>query len=389
MSTTERLGEVKRQHYVPRMLLRNFSKDGTRISLVVDGKRIDGTSIKNQCQEDYFYGADNIMEKSFGNSEAKMASFLGDLAPSRFVNLTDDDLRELQLFLAYQYHRTRGAAEHLSKFLGSFLAEAVKGTALLNKGVDTRGDLEDVEVRFKNAQNEALWVGTKLMPVITDLSVKLISTDRAPGFVIADNPVVAYNQFAEHHPILTHYPTSTNLAHKGLQLFLPLSPGMLLALFDGGTYQYGGNGFVCKAGPADVAFMNRMQAVNAMSSFYFHEDRMDASSLSKLVDVRARHPSIYSKKTVTSPMTRKPDGTVSQFVITHFAQLRLGAKLSFVRTIDGHSYEDYEGPSVPPRSWELIKVAEQFGKLLEEEVAEARATRATATASTESASETR
>lgn len=73
---TEKLSETKRQHYVPRMLLRNFTKDGKRISLIVDGKRIDGASIGKQCYGDYFYGSDNVMEKSFSDSEAKMLAFL-------------------------------------------------------------------------------------------------------------------------------------------------------------------------------------------------------------------------------------------------------------------------------------------------------------------------
>jgi len=102
----EKLGETKRQHYVPRMILRRFSKDGKRISLVVAGKRIDGASIGKQCYGDYFHGSDNVMEKSFADSEAKMASFLGDLAPARFANLTDEDVHELRMFLAYQYIRT-------------------------------------------------------------------------------------------------------------------------------------------------------------------------------------------------------------------------------------------------------------------------------------------
>jgi hypothetical protein len=61
----ERKGKTKRQHYVPRMILRNFSRDGKRISLVTGGKRIYNTGLRDQCQEDYFYGADQIMEESF------------------------------------------------------------------------------------------------------------------------------------------------------------------------------------------------------------------------------------------------------------------------------------------------------------------------------------
>lgn len=69
------------------MILRNFSNDGKRICLILDGERVDGASIGRQCQEDYFYGSDNILEKSFAKEEDKLAAFLGDLSPERFFTL--------------------------------------------------------------------------------------------------------------------------------------------------------------------------------------------------------------------------------------------------------------------------------------------------------------
>ena len=370
----ERKGETKRQHYVPRMILRNFSKDGKRISLVVDGKRIDDVSLRDQCQEDYFYGADQVMEKSFADGEAKMAAFFGDLAPERFANLSDEDVHQLRLFVAYQHARTRGAAEHLSKFTGAFAKQTLRDSLILNKNTEiTPEDLESVEIGIQRAQNEAIWLAAKTNPVLFDMNVKFITTARTPGFIIADHPVVAYNQFAEHHPILSRYPTATGLALKGLQLFMPLSPSMVLAVFDPSTYEYGGKSSVCKAGPADVAHLNRMQAVNAHSCFYFDDRRMNDAALDNLAETRRQHPSVYEKHVATSPMIQRQDGTMSRFVAVHHTEVRVGAKLSFIRTIDGHSYEDYEGPSVPIRSREVMEFANAYGKMLEEEVAKRRA----------------
>ncbi|WP_438033735.1 DUF4238 domain-containing protein [Sorangium sp. So ce204] len=373
---SERKGETKRQHYVPRMILRNFSKNGKRLSLFIDGKRIDRASLRDQCQEDYFYGADQVMEKSFAEEEGKMATFFGDLAPERFAILRDEDVHRLKLFVAYQHARTRGAAEHLSKFTGAFAKQTLRDSLVLNKSTEiSPEDLESVEIGIKGAQHEAIWLAAKTHPILLDMNVKFITTARTPGFVIADHPVVAYNQFAEHHPILSRYPTSTGMALKGLQLFLPLSPSMVLAVFDPSTYEYGGKSSVCKAGPADVAHLNRMQAVNAYSCFYFDDRRMTDAALSDLEQARAKHPSVYEKHVATSPMIRREDGKMSRFIVVHHAEVRVGAKLSFIRAIDGHSYEDYKGPSVPIRSREVMDFAELYGKKLEEEVAKRRAAR--------------
>lgn len=373
---SERKGETKRQHYVPRMILRNFSTDGKRISLVVDGRRIDGGGLRDQCQEDYFYGSDQVMEKSFADSERKMAAFFGDLAPERFESLSDDDVYQLRLFVAYQHARTRGAADHVSKFTGAFAKQILRDSLALNKETEIGPeDLERIEIGIANAQHQAIWLAAKTNPILSDMSVKFIATARTPGFIIADHPVVAYNQFAEHHPILSRYPTATGLALKGLQLFLPLSPSMVLAVYDPSTYQYGGKASVCTAGPADVSHLNRMQAVNARSCFYFDGRRMNDAALVDLERIRTGHASVYEKHVATSPFIRREDGKMSRFVAVHHTEVRVGAKLSFIRTIDGHTYEGYDGPSVPIRSREVMEFANAYGKMLEEEVAKRRAAR--------------
>ena len=119
-----------------------------------------------------------------------------------------------------------------------------------------------------------------------------------------------------------------------------------------------------------------MQAVNALSCVYFLEGGLDEQALSDLVSTRKYHPSIYKKQALLGAIIDEPDGTNGQFIIHTNAQLRLDAKLSFVRTIDGHSYEDYEGASVPPRSWEPLKLAEKWGKILEQKVLDDRVKKA-------------
>jgi hypothetical protein len=154
---SERKGATKCQHYVPRMILRNFSRDGKRISLVVNGKCIDGASLRKQCYEDYFYGSDNVMEKAFADEEGKMSTFFGDLAPERFASLRLEDVHRLRMFVAYQHARTKGAAEHLSKFAGALAKTALKSTLALNKDAKFGPkDLDKVEIGIQNAQNEAL-----------------------------------------------------------------------------------------------------------------------------------------------------------------------------------------------------------------------------------------
>jgi hypothetical protein len=346
-------GTTKRQHYVPQMILRRFSRNETTTSLLVlsTGKIVESAPINRQCYEPYFYGADQGIEQVFAEEEGKIARHLGDLSAERLNAFSDDVLRDLVRFVYYQQARTRAAAEHLSNFTTAFIKSAARTTAKLNKA--TNFDHRKLEsIRLRNAQNQSVLTATKMTPILLDLALKFVVTDRTPGFVIGDHPVVAYNQFAEHHPVLQHYPTLTGLALKGLQLFMPLSPSVMVAIYDPATYEYGGKSRICRAGPQDVRFLNQMQAVNAPD----------------LIRVRRAHPSHFTKNVSEGAVTQSESGEPRQFVIVTHRDIKVGAKFSFIRTLDFRSYEDHRGPTIPTRSPELVELTEQYRDFVEEKM---------------------
>jgi hypothetical protein len=69
-----------------------------------------------------------------------------------------------------------------------------------------------------------------------------------------------------------------------------------------------------------------------------------------------------------SPIVFEPqaDGRERIGVAVTFVDVRVGAKLSFIRPTDGHSYVNYEGPTVPPRSVKQVALARAFGEYLEQ-----------------------
>lgn len=363
-------GETKRQHYVPRMILRNFSTDSVTTGLLVlaTGKRVEAAPIGRQCYEPYFYGSDQIMERSFAAEEAKVAGYLGDLSDAKLESIPQRAFDRLKLFVHYQYARTRAAAESLSNHAGAFADSILRGTAELNSDDKLRDALDHVHIGLTNAQHLAIWNAAKTTPLMLDLAVKFIRNATDAGFVIGDHPVVAYNQFAEHHPRLRRFPTSTGLALKGLQLFMPLSPDVALAIYDPSTYRYGTESRGVEAKDTDVRSLNEMQAINAWECVFFAGTRTDNSALEELVQARRAHPPRFAKPVAESPFVRRRDGRISRFVIVANMDIKIRARLSFARTIDTTSYQDYEGPTVPLRSTALVEFAERYGEYLEEGV---------------------
>lgn len=370
----EKKGTTKIQHYVPQMILRKFSQNRAATSLMVldKGLRVPSATVKHQCCEDYFYGDDQIMEKSFAKEEDKLAHHLGDLSVAKLEGIPDSVMAELVNFVHYQHARTRGAAEHLNRFTDALAKSVLRGTFELNRDSSIRPqELDRVEIGLNKAPNQSLLLAAKTLPLMRDMQVKFISTQRTPGFLIADHPVVAYNHFAEHHQRLRHFPGATGFARKGLQLFMPLSPSVTLAIYDPTTYQYGGSSRVCRAGPHDVQYLNQMQVINAFRCVFFDQNRIDEATLDGLLTARSNHPSMYTKDAVESDYIQRDDGRIGRLVAVNHPDLRVGAKLSFIRLIDGHSYDGCD--EIPIRSQKHVALAMRYAEFLDEKVKERRA----------------
>ncbi len=361
---SEKKGETKRQHYVPRMILRNFSEDGKRLSLAANGRIIHEAALSKQCYEDYFYGEDNVVEKGFAEEEGRVAAILGDLDLERLSALDNGDLYQLKKFVHYQYARTRGAAEKLNRMTSSLVKSLLRTSARVNGAASpfTEADVAEVSVGLKRAQDMNLAQAVKSLPILLDMEVAfLTAANRSEGFVISDHPVVLYNRFAESHPRFGRWPAGAGgVASKGAQLYMPLSPDVTLALFDPSSYAYAAKRRTCRARPSDVMTLNRMQAINAMHCYYFNRNRFGATTAGSLAAARAGHPSIYDSSVHEGPFVPTGEDKASQFVAIGGTGIRLDAGLSFVSVTCHDSYDGYDFAMLPIRSPEVFQFTEDY-----------------------------
>jgi hypothetical protein len=357
---TDKKFETKRQHYVPRLLLRKFSDDGKSISLAMldSGKIVSNASIKGQCYEDYFYGDDGVMEKSFEREETLVGGYFAELSAARLESLGHDVHDNLRRFVHYQHMRTLAAATALSDGFSAFIKTAF-APALESHGLP-HDALDHVRIELTNPQSEVLWSALCSTPLLEDLAVRFIMTSGTTGFVISDHPVVAYNQFAQMHPKFRHYPFTTGLPDKGLQMFLPLSPHVVLAVYDPGTYESSASQIVSHASKEDVELLNMMQALNGLECLYFNEKHFLSRRLRKLLRGREAHGRAGEARATAGEMRESPDGTMRQTVVTMRKEIRLGAGLSCFRTTDSHLYEGYDVAVLPARSPELVAFTEFY-----------------------------
>src|SRR6266478_4102532 len=119
------MAEHKRQHYVPRYYLTNFSPDGGKsigIFNLSQRKVIPSGGLYTQCYEDYFYGKDPKLEKALAtgiegpNSLTLKQIIKDDKLP---VSKTED-YAGLLVFMILQSARTLSSNEEGEELVREF-----------------------------------------------------------------------------------------------------------------------------------------------------------------------------------------------------------------------------------------------------------------------------
>lgn len=255
------MADNKRQHFVPKYILRHFSTDASakRINLfhIPSKKLIRGASLREQCYQDYFYGDDLEVERNLSVIEGAQANLIRELIQSKRVS--GFELSEIPLFLAMQYGRTlRSAEDQNDRF------EAL--AKLYLSGSFDEDDLRHVRIRVENSPMLSTAIAIKTSPLLYDLKQILIENKTKIPFAISDHPVIVTNWFCRRNFPSNH---GTGLATAGLQILMPISPRFSLMLLDAGTYRIADKlGHVLLTKGKDVHGLNALQWLNADKVIY-------------------------------------------------------------------------------------------------------------------------
>lgn len=264
------MGEKKKQHFVPRFYLKNFSWNSDRksIGVLAIGSQtyVQRASLKNQACQDDFYGEDATIENAFAILETAAADIISRMISSRTVP-------------------KEGSKEHLH--LLTFVVSLAMRTRLqadaVNEGADKlfktvygndpriKGRLGQFTIRSRNASALALGELERAVVVSMDLGYKLLTNDTCHKFLTSDNPVVKHNQFLRNRvPVGSH----VGFSCKGLQMLLSTDPRTCLIFFDKDVYRVGNKKeySVAISNLDDVDEINRFQCINADKALYFNHE---------------------------------------------------------------------------------------------------------------------
>ena len=260
------MASKRKHHYVPQFYLRLFQSAPKRIHLYDLGSMEPRRSIgiRGQCYGQYFHGKDGYLEDELAEAERILSRTLQRVVESQQLPLQgSEDHRGLLAFAGLQQLRTQ-------KRVAGFGRIVDKTDKIIERA---SGNIDDAPANLVPKHTDLVMTSLSMLPEVLqsmdDLKSHLV-VSRHEGFITSDAPVYIYNQYCE--GISDRGVTS--LTGRGLQMFLPLSPSLMLILYDGGTYKIRSSaerssGRSIRGDVSDIGQLNLLQLLSAERNVYF------------------------------------------------------------------------------------------------------------------------
>jgi hypothetical protein len=319
---------TKNQHYVPRVLLRNFAINDKVATY--DLKRSQSRSnqhIDHVCSGRYTYDRDNGIENILSNELESPAG----IALKQLLEENVDVRRpptELLTFFLVQRARTREALDQTVAFVQSGFNALIDEIYERNGWEGRQASFVLTDNRDQKAAVLSYGVLNSFLdtPLISDLAGCLLRNTGSEEFIVSDHPVFQMNLYLQN----TDDPRNASIAARGAQFFLPISPTLTYCLYDAKIYAYRGHSGcgVIEVGDADVRLLNLYQVINARELLVARSECM-RGGLEDLAQNKARFERVSVDTVRSSPYV--VDGESRSMQMTSLRLPNVNSLPSFVR----------------------------------------------------------
>ena len=225
-------GTPQVQHYVPKFILRSFGTGRRRSQVFVYDKHEDRvflSSIANMAAERRFYDIEvddktASLEPLLSDLESEASVLIATIRSKQSIGfLSDEDRVVLSNFLAVQMLRTRQQREILRDFDESLRHQMKRRGIELDDIPDFR-PLTDQDIKLMSMR--MLLRPEQFAAHLITKSWVLLSSPQPGAFFCSDNPVALQNTEQS-----TYLGGNLGLAVPGIEIYFPLSPKLVLALY--------------------------------------------------------------------------------------------------------------------------------------------------------------
>jgi hypothetical protein len=277
--------DKKNQHYIPKFYLRNFSYQNNDKQIGLYNLNTEffysTASLKHQGSRNFFYGIDGKIEDALSHIEPRFASLLKKII--QLQNLPKaNTLEQLDLlfFVGVTDLRNPVRIENTQNIWEEMKRKMKEISPNNQDGLPKISHEKAVELSLSNIRSAA--------ELMLDLSYKLLINETHKPFISSDFPVVKYNQYQESNNAIM---SKCGYASLGLQIFIPISPRLLLVLYDPSVYKVGNKKDSCFVvnNENDVSQFNILQFINCIENVYFNE-QADIAYIKGLHQKASRFP---------------------------------------------------------------------------------------------------
>ena len=293
------------------------------VAAAIDPFRFIGLrGIGGQCQADYFYEQDPVLDKLHQQFENQIAPILVKVCMAMSFN--DEQMIALRCLAIELHVRTRKAAE-AHKVLPRYLSsEIVKDGIARGRLREPKGGWKEEMMNIKGASGALM--GTLVLKFLEmrTLHCKMLRAKIGSNFITSDNPVVVMNQFCANTDAHRSF---AGFGMAGFQLVLPISPSLCLIFYDPKVYKVGNRReTLVEISEHCVGIVNSLQVQSAEKYLYSHSLE-SKTELSRLVTRYAR-----LRTPVQDSLRIIPGGNANQtFLHTRMPSAKLPTAWAFCR----------------------------------------------------------
>lgn len=266
------MAKKKRHHYIPRFYLKRFSinNEGKFLGLynLKNRKFIQNAPLKSQAYENFLYGEDDEIENALAEMESNVAKMFYYWTEEKLLYpppIETNGFKLLRRFILYQAFRTPKAGSVIMEKLN----QSVK-TVIKELKPDLWESMKDAILEHENPVLEGLIRSIEHERLLDFLDCKFLVNLSLLPLVTSDAPVILYNQLMEQ---AGNYIGATGLVAKGLQIFYPIHPRLMICLYDSSVYDFGNgcNNCCSTESIGEIHQLNGLQLINCKSQLFFDD----------------------------------------------------------------------------------------------------------------------
>lgn len=279
----------KRHHYIPRFYLKRFSNnnEGKFIGLYnhTNSKFVQEAPLRHQAYENFLYGEDDEIENALADMEGKVAKLFHYWTEEKLLYPPPPETNGFKLlkqFILYQAFRIPKSGDNITESINQGLKTFVKEFK-----PDLWESIKECRLEHKNPVLLMLLQAIEHQSLLDFLDCKFLVNLSPLSFITSDAPVVFYNQLMEH---AGNYIGATGLVAKGLQLFYPIHPRLMICLYDPKVYDFGNGCQNCHGTEsiAEIHQLNGLQLINSKSQIFF-DDSISEEYISEVCSNFSEH----------------------------------------------------------------------------------------------------